>query len=68
MKKIQKGIKPPVNKNGFYVRIAENMEVDDSVLMESTSEASKVCDALRRKGFEATQKKEAKGCRVWRTK
>lgn len=66
--KIEKGKKVPPDRYGIYAKTARSMAVGDSVLMEDTPEASKLCEALRRIGCKATQKMQHDGCRVWRLK
>ncbi len=66
--KIEKRIKPPDSVAKFYHTLASNMELGDSALMRDSTEAGRVCGALKRLGREGRQKTEDKGCRVWRTK
>ena len=61
---IEKGI--PIPRVSNWASLANRMEVDDSVYLETQSKASTLATAIRKSGFSACQRREGEGFRVWK--
>lgn len=69
MYKIESGVSVPPTSG--FAALAEQMQVGDSVVVETQSEASSLCAILKRRGFAAMQRRVGaaegrSGVRVWR--
>lgn len=65
---IEKGVPRPTqcSLRGKWKRIAQQMDVDDSVLLDSEREANSLRHALIRAGRNTSLRKVEGGWRVWR--
>ena len=64
--KIEKNITAP-RKPMKWVPLAKQMDVGDSVLVNTQSEKSSLTTAIKAQGYEVTTKKEGDKFRVWKT-
>jgi hypothetical protein len=51
---------------GKWSVMAGKMNHRDSVLVKDQAEAARLCQAIRAKGFKASQRKQLDGVRVWK--
>ena len=54
-------------KGGVWADLANKMSVGDSVELSSTSEVSGLVSALKKRNYNAAQRKNLNKYRVWRT-
>jgi len=54
-------------KGGVWADLANKMSVGDSVELSSTSEVSGLVSALKKRNYNASQRKHLNKYRVWRT-
>ena len=54
-------------KGGVWADLANKMSVGDSVELKSTSEVSGLVSALKKRNYNAAQRKHLNKYRVWRT-
>lgn len=65
--KIEKNIPISIHgKSGVWSRLATEMEIGDSILLETRSQAMGLRTSLKRFGYKATTRKVEGGLRVWK--
>lgn len=66
--KIEKNIPIPMSRNDHrqYIRLAEKMEIGDSIFVEKLALKETLRTALKKVKFLTRTKKEKNGWRVWR--
>ena len=65
--KIEKNIPISIHgKSGVWSRLATEMEIGDSILLETRSQAMGLCTSLKRFGYKSTTRTVDKGLRVWK--
>ena len=65
--KIEKNIPISIHgKSGVWSRLATEMEIGDSILLEKRSQAMGLRTALNRFGYKATTRTVKGGLRVWK--
>ena len=65
--KIEKNIPVSVHgKSGVWSRLAREMEIGDSILVETRAKAMGLRTALKRFGYKSTTRTVDEGLRVWK--
>lgn len=65
--KIEKNIPIPRKYNhGIWTKLAEQMDVGDSILVDNTSQRAALSNALKGRGCKLTTRSENGKFRVWR--
>jgi NADPH-dependent ferric siderophore reductase len=65
--KIEKNVPISIHgKSGVWSRLATKMQVGDSILLETRSQAMGLRTALKRFGYKATTRTVEGGIRVWK--
>jgi len=66
MYQIEKDVPKESAPRGRWSVMASKMEIGNSVQVKDYSEAQRLCQAIRAKGFKASQRKNSEGIRVWK--
>ena len=66
MYQIEKNVPKESAPRGKWSVMASEMNINDSVQVKDYSEAQRLCQAIRAKGFKASQRKNSEGIRVWK--